>query len=1187
MRTLPKWVDKIQDSDKVEQCIYDLCFNPEGTQLVVASGNRVLVYDTGNGALIQPLKGHKDMVYCVAYAKNGEKFASGSADKTVIVWSNKLLGLLKYSHSDAVQCLSYNPVSNQLASCALTDFAFWTAEQKAVQKHKVTSRINTCSWTNDGLYLALGLGNGMISIRNKDGEEKGRIERPGNPSIWAISWSPSKDDPADILCVTDWSNTLSFYTLGGKLIGKERQMGFDALRVHYFPNGEYLLISGTNKTCCLYTREGIKLGMVGDQQHSWAWCCAAHPSANFIAVGCQDGTIAYYQLIFNTVHGLYKERYAFREHMTDVIIQHLLTEQKVRIKCRDLIRKIAIYKHRLAVQLPERIVIYELYSEDVNDMHYRVKEKITRRLDCSLLVVCAEHLVICQEKELRSLTFAGVQERDWSFDSSIRYIKVIGGLPTKEGLIVGLKNGEVWQIHLDNSFPILKVTVSAAVRCLDLSRNKEKLAVVDETGLCQVFDSHNGELYFQEPNTNSAVWNSYYEDMIAFSGNNCLSVKVSTFTAHKQQLVGFVVGLTGSRVFCLNGSTISTFELPLSAPMYQYIEKKMYNEAHKIACLGVTNGDWEELAFAALEDLELEVAKLAFIKLQDYNYLELIGDIQERQEKGENNNDVFIGDVLAYRGRFKEAARLYVKAGQENRALAMYTDLRMFDLAQEYLGAGDNVSLVRQKAEWAKNINEHKAAVEMFLSIGETQAAIEIMGEQGWTDQLADLGRRLDKTDRSSLISIAEHLKRLNDSTSAAEIYRRLGDSEAVLKLHIDTKQWEEAFALVKIQPQYKAMVYVPYANWLAENDKFVQSQKAFYLAGLPDEAFKVLQQLTENAVTENRFQDAGYYYWILAEQCLDLSRGDNKKKEKMLNGYYKNEHLAEVYYCYNVIHRYLEDPFTSYMPEALFNISRFLMAQIANEKPKGVSLFSILYTLAKQSRSLGANKLAKQLFDKIQTLIIPIKFQEQVEISTIAARARAYSDPEDLLPMCYRCSTYNPLAANSNRCVNCGHKFIYSFVTFEILPLVEFELDDNISDLEAIRLIETPPSAESKGKQEISETHETLQLDFDTDDIDEAFTSKVINYDKDESKYKPVVVGRKILLSLDSSNVLVCKRNPPLHFQYYRNLIPDVQITLCCYCFKFFHVDDFELQVLQKGFCPFCRVTPGTQTSLSDDLDF
>lgn len=116
--------------------------------------------------------------------------------------------------------------------------------------------------------------------------------------------------------------------------------------------------------------------------------------------------------------------------------------------------------------------------------------------------------------------------------------------------------------------------------------------------------------------------------MIAFSGNNTLGIKVSDFPAHRQKLAGFVVGLTGSQVFCLNGSTMTTIEVPLSAPMYQYMEKRMFQEAHDVACLGVTNGDWEELGFSALENLELEIAKFCFVRLQDYTYLELINDLQ-------------------------------------------------------------------------------------------------------------------------------------------------------------------------------------------------------------------------------------------------------------------------------------------------------------------------------------------------------------------------------------------------------------------------------------------------------------------------------------------------------------------------------------------------------------------------------
>ncbi|XP_030763034.1 intraflagellar transport protein 122 homolog [Sitophilus oryzae] len=1190
MRTLPKWIDKIQDSDKVGQSIYDLCFNPDGTQLIVAGGNHVLVYDVADGTLIQHLKGHKEKVHTVSYAKNGEKFASGSADKTVIIWSNKLEGLLKYSHNDSVQCVAFNPLSHQLASCALTDFAFWSADQKAVQKHKSGARINSCSWTNDGQYLALALNNGTISIRNKLGEEKGKIERPNAPAIWAITWSTFKDDPTDTLCVTDWNKSLSFYTLGGKLVGKERYLGFNALKARYFPKGDYILIGGLNKACKLYTREGIMLGTVGDQQNSWVWCCEADPKGNIVAIGCDDGTIAVYQLVFNMVHGLYKERYAYRENMTDIIIQHLITEQKVRIKCRDLIKKIAIYTDRLAVQLPERVVIYELYSKDTSDMHYRAKEKIAQKLECSLLVVCSNHIVICQEKNLQSMFFSGDKEKEWNFTSPIRYIKNVGGPPSREGLLLGLKNGQVWEVHLDNVHPLLRVSVNDGIRCLDVSQRKEKLAVVDETGLCQVFKLKNGELCYQENNANSIAFNNYYEEMLAFSGNNTLSIKVMDFPAHVQKMTGFVVGLSGSKVFCLNGSAMSSLDLPLSAPMYQFIEKKMYNDAYKIACLGVTDGDWEELAHSALENMEFEIARLAFVKLQDFNYLELIQDVQDQQQKGSYPREVVLGDIYAMKGKLKEAARFYQKSGHETKALTMYTDLRMFDEAQEYLGSKDNDDLIRQKADWARNINEHKAAADMYVSIGDMDTAIEIYTEKEWTDQLVDLGRRLDKSEKASLSTIAQHLKRLNQPGAAAEIYRRLGDSAAVLQLHVEANEWAQAFALVQNQPQYNAIVYVPYAQWLAENDKFVQAQKAFHKAGKSEEAFKVFQQLTHNAVNESRFDDAGFYYWIISRQYLDLAKKpDNNKSDWYLEKFAENEKLAQIYYAYNTVHKYLEEPFTSYMPEALFNISRFLMLETHNRKPQGVSLFAIYFTLAKQARKLGANKLAKQTFDKITSFRVPQKFQEQVEIATIASRARPYNDPEELLPMCYRCSTYNPLSSTSNYCVNCGQNFIYSFVSFELLPLVEFQLVEGISDDEAIRLIETPHESKDQAFEEnIGETQQTLELKIEDEDKDiDPFMFRFV--DKDEDKeFQPVVLDRKHLLELDMESVLVCKWGPPLRYQFFKNLLPELHVTICNSCFKAFHVDDFELQVLQKGFCPFCRVSPDSidvDNNSSDEL--
>ena len=80
---------------------------------------------------------------------------------------------------------------------------------------------------------------------------------------------------------------------------------------------------------------------------------------------------------------------------------------------------------------------------------------------------------------------------------------------------------------------------STAVRCLDLSSSRNKLAVVDENSNLLVYDvsakkaisgstisddndTMSGELLYSEKNANSVAWNTEMEDMLAYSGGNNL-----------------------------------------------------------------------------------------------------------------------------------------------------------------------------------------------------------------------------------------------------------------------------------------------------------------------------------------------------------------------------------------------------------------------------------------------------------------------------------------------------------------------------------------------------------------------------------------------------------------------------------------------------------------------------------------
>uniref|UniRef100_A0A0N4ZE90 Intraflagellar transport protein 122 homolog n=1 Tax=Parastrongyloides trichosuri TaxID=131310 RepID=A0A0N4ZE90_PARTI len=1139
--------------------IYDIAFKPDGTELIAAADNKVLVYDASDGTLLKSLRGHKDYVYAVSYSYTGELFASGSADKSIIIWSSTHEGTLKYSHNESIQCIAFNPCSNTLLTCSVTDFGLWQQTDKNVSKLKVSSRCCTCAWSLMGDIFALGMYDGTVSLRTgTDGELLNTITRPGGEPVWALTFCMPKVDnnqfprgkinytpiyyPGEMLVVTDWARTISFYDLEGQSVPpNEKPIEYDAFSVAYMSNGNFLIIGGMNKQIMLYTREGTCLGCVA-MMDSWVTVVRVRPKTNSIVVGCADGGVACYQLMFSTVHGLHKDRYAYRMNMTDVIVQHLGKQICVRINCGDLVKKVAVYNQRLAIQLSDRVNIYSQISGDKDNepLEYRLIERISQAFDCSLLVVCAHHLILCQEKRLQCYDHKGLRQKEWVMESLIRYIKVIGGPPGREAILLGLRNGLICKIFVDNPFPVIIHHLNHAVRCLDISQEKKKLATVDETGVCTTVSLRTKEVLSAEPNSSSVAYNTENENLLCYSGSNILTVKASDFTPNSQKMQGFVVGFSGKKIFSLHLYQMTTIEVPLTNHLYQYLEKHMYKEAYEIATLGVTESDWGILANNALENLDLQIARKSFAKIKDCRSLMLLYEIEDMLQKG-HPKPLVLGTILAHQCRFREAANMYQENGFEMNALDMFSELRMFDEAQEYMlkaSIDTQKAILRKKAEWAQLSNNQSVAAQMLVDSGDFDKAIQVMIANDWLDMIIQTLRKVDKSDTELLRTIGYYLIKKQEFVVASNIFQSINDVRSLLNMHIAARQWDDAFAICQSNPQYTDIVYLPYARWLAEEGRFDDAQEAYKKSGNISEAFSVLNSLAYNAVQEKRFMDASYYHWKLAMIYLVKSQTSPKFVKKFL----ECQNDSDIYYAYDIIYKSTTEPFTNVRKDNLFNILRYLILNL--EDTPNISRVTILFAFSELCKEFKAFKTARIALDQLTQLNYPIHIESQIHFSLIDIRASPFTDNEDLLPLCFKCGLHNPLLGKKN-CAQCNTEFVYSFYSFEILPLVEVKIDDSISDTEAIDLI-----SKEAGDNRVN-------------------ISSIIH---GQEKNKEIILTREHLLQLDKTNCFIQKWSEPFQYRYFVNVLEEINISLCDNCFKFFLLDDYEEAILQFGYCPYCR---------------
>ena len=99
--------------------VYSVAFSPDGKTLASGSAdNTIILWDTATGQYKQTLTGHKRAVYSVAFSPDGKTLASGSWDKTIILWDTttwKYIHTLA-GHEKVVYSVAFSPDGQILAS---------------------------------------------------------------------------------------------------------------------------------------------------------------------------------------------------------------------------------------------------------------------------------------------------------------------------------------------------------------------------------------------------------------------------------------------------------------------------------------------------------------------------------------------------------------------------------------------------------------------------------------------------------------------------------------------------------------------------------------------------------------------------------------------------------------------------------------------------------------------------------------------------------------------------------------------------------------------------------------------------------------------------------------------------------------------------------------------------------------
>ncbi len=169
--------------------IYGLAWSPDGKTLATGSWDRTaILWNAETGKPLMTLRGHTGKIYDVAWSPDGKTLATGADDNLVILWdvgSGHARSKLK-GHSTRVVDVGWSPDGKTLASGSDGLTLLWDL---ASEKPRATFSGTLPRWSPDGKNLATVVGKTAIVWDPNTAIERAKLTGHVG-GIWCLAWSP-------------------------------------------------------------------------------------------------------------------------------------------------------------------------------------------------------------------------------------------------------------------------------------------------------------------------------------------------------------------------------------------------------------------------------------------------------------------------------------------------------------------------------------------------------------------------------------------------------------------------------------------------------------------------------------------------------------------------------------------------------------------------------------------------------------------------------------------------------------------------------------------------------------------------------------------------------------------------------------------------------------------------------------